>query len=396
MADKITLTGITWDHSRGYTPLIAASQRFGELYPQVEICWKKRSLQEFADEPLEKLAGHYDLLVIDHPWVGRAAATGSVLALDEWLAPGFLDDQRMNSAGGAHETYHYAGQQWALAIDAAAPVASYRADLLQQHDTVPPTDWKGLIDLARKGKVAIPAIPIDLLMNFYMFCLAEGCEPFLREEELIDRITGLKVLDTMKTLWSLTDRKMFVCNPITVAELMTSTDDYWYCPFAYGYSNYARNGYARHVLHYTDLVSYGHTGLLRSTIGGTGLAVSAIHTVNAAGASKRKWALEFLAWVASAEIQAGLYLEAGGQPAHRSAWTNKEVNRNCHDFFRNTLHVLERGYRRPRYNGYLYFQDHAGLSLQEYLKDPLGRSPGKLLEKMNELYRTSKRTEKKT
>ena len=40
--------------------------------------------------------------------------------------------------------------------------------------------------------------------------------------------------------------KSFGWNPIIAYEAMTSRDDYVYCPFAYGYSNYARRGYAPH------------------------------------------------------------------------------------------------------------------------------------------------------
>ena len=71
----IILNGITWGHSRGITPLLAVSQRYSELHPGIEIRWKKRTLQEFADFPIEKLTDDYDLLIIDHPWVGCAAAT---------------------------------------------------------------------------------------------------------------------------------------------------------------------------------------------------------------------------------------------------------------------------------------------------------------------------------
>ena len=69
--------------------------------------------------------------------------------------------------------------------------------------------------------------------------------------EVIDRKTGVPAIETMKELYSLIDKKMFNCNPIAVAELMSTTDDYWYCPFAYCYSNYSRSGYAKNLLHYT-------------------------------------------------------------------------------------------------------------------------------------------------
>lgn len=379
--NKIVLTGITWAHSRGITPLLAAAQRFSELYPQVEINWKKRTLQEFADYPIEQLTKKYDLLIIDHPWVGCAAAIKSVLPLDNYLPKEYLQDQLEKSVGYSHLSYLYDNHQWALAIDAAAPVASYRADLLEKNDTPVPDTWQEVISLAKKGKLAIPSIPIDLLMNFYMFCIACGNEPFFNEEEIIDTETGLKALDSMKELWSLINKRMFAYNPIAVAETMSSTAEYWYCPFAYGYSNYSRKGYAQSLLTYTGLPQFETGSRLKSTLGGTGLAVSSF-------TNNIEWAIRFAAWLVSPEIQSTLYVEHGGQPGHRSAWISEEVNRNCNDYFINTLEALDRAYVRPRYNGYLRFQDYAGIPLQKYL---LGEgTPIKLLEEMNRLYRTSK------
>src|SRR5688572_16496637 len=226
---EIVLNGITWAHSRGITPLLAAAQRFSELHPGITIHWKKRSLQEFADYTLEKLTDHYDLLIIDHPWVGCAAATGTVLPLDEYLPAAYLEDQARNSTGDSHESYYYEGHQWALAIDAATPAASYREDLLSKYNIPIPQTWQDVIQLAKQGRVAIPAIPIDLLMNFYMFCIAHGETPFQQPEQIISDRTGSKALETMHSLYSLIDKRFFNCNPIAVAELMSSTNDYWYC-----------------------------------------------------------------------------------------------------------------------------------------------------------------------
>ena len=85
MANPITLTGITWNHTRGYLPMVATAQRFSELHPDIEIVWHKRSLQEFADYPIERLVERFDLLVIDHPFAGQAAAQNVLLPLDEHL-----------------------------------------------------------------------------------------------------------------------------------------------------------------------------------------------------------------------------------------------------------------------------------------------------------------------
>ncbi len=373
------LNGITWGHSRGITPLLAASQRYAELHPGVEIRWDKRSLQEFADYPIEKLTEQYDLIIIDHPWVGCAAATNCVLPLDEYLPKDYLEDQAENTVGSSHQSYDYQGHQWALAIDAATPAASFREDLLTRQNVAVPQTWEELISLAKTGRVAVPAIPIDLLMNFYSFCLVHGQAPFQNETEVIDTDTGLKAIATMQELYSLVDKKMFEYNPVAVAELMTTTDDYWYCPFAYCYSNYSRTGYAKHLLHYTDVVSYDDIKL-RTTIGGTGLSISAF-------SRHKEIALDFAGSLASPEFQQTMYVEHGGQPGHRAAWLNREANVLTHNFFANLLPVIDNSYLRPRYNGYLHFQDHAGLTLQQCLLQQ--KEPLETLVEMNSIYRQS-------
>ena len=376
---SIKLQGITWGHSRGITPLLAASQRYTELHPGVEITWKKRTLQEFAGFPIEKLTEQYDLLIIDHPWVGCAAATNCVVPLNEYLSAEYLQDQATNTVGNSHQSYNYNNSQWALAIDAATPAASFRKDLFDKNNIAIPNTWQDLISLAKKGKVAVPAIEIDMLMNFYSFCIAHGQKPFVNEDEVIDKETGLMAIETMKELYGLVDKKMFGFNPIAVAELMSTTDDYWYCPFAYCYSNYSRSGFAKNVLHYTDVVSVnGHK--LQTTIGGTGLAVSAFSKFTDV-------AVDFTQWIVSAQMQRTFYVEHGGQPGHHKAWLDDTANQLTNNFFKNVLPVMSNGYTRPRYNGYLHFQDSAGLPLQECVLNNTDAAAA--LQEMNKLYRQS-------
>jgi multiple sugar transport system substrate-binding protein len=188
----------------------------------------------------------------------------------------------------------------------------------------------------------------------------------------------------MQELYGRVDPRFFRCNPITVAELMTATDDYWYCPFAYGYSNYSRTGYARNLLQYGDLVRFGESRL-RSTIGGTGLSVSAY-------SQHKAEALRFTEWVVSGRIQSTLYMEHGGQPGYGGAWTDANANRLCHNYFASVLPTMERGYTRPRYNGYLFFQDQAGGPIRDYL---MGEgTAGAVLKQINEIYKQSLTLEK--
>jgi len=374
------LKGITWGHSRGIVPLQACSQRISELYPDIQIHWRQRTLQEFADFPIEKLTEHYDLLVIDHPWVGCAAEINSVLPLDAYLSEDFLENQQKNQVGGSHGSYNYKGKQWALAIDAAAPVASYRKDLFEHHEITVPTRWDQVLEMAKKGKVAAPGIPIDLLMNLYMFCQVHGETPFKLDDRIASVEVTEKALETMKEFYSLLDSELFTANPIKVAELMSSTNKYWYCPFAYGYSNYSRSGYAKYPLRYTNIVNFKSVPM-RSTLGGTGLAISSF-------SSHRKEALLFAELLASEQYQSTQYVLNGGQPGHRKAWLDITNNALTDNFFFNTIATLDNAYLRPRYYGYLEFQDRAGDYVQDFL---LGkRSLTLVIEKINELYRQSK------
>ncbi|NND79122.1 MAG: carbohydrate ABC transporter substrate-binding protein, partial [Maribacter sp.] len=69
---EIQLKGIAWDHPRGYEPLVALSNRFMQSHPDLKIKWDIRSLKEFGDMPIEDLIEAYDLITIDHPYMGQA------------------------------------------------------------------------------------------------------------------------------------------------------------------------------------------------------------------------------------------------------------------------------------------------------------------------------------
>jgi len=381
MSENIILKGITWNHSRGFTPMTATAQRFSELNPRVTITWEKRSLQQFADLSIQQLAERYDLLVIDHPWAGFAAKTNSILPFDEYLPNEFLKDQELNSVGQSYESYHYNQHQWALPIDAATPVAASRPDLLKKHGLGVPKNYNELLSMAMRGLVAFPAIPIDSLMTFYTFCCSLGEDPCLQEDVVISNNTGIKALKFYRELAKEIDSACFDRNPIQTYEAMTLGDEIAYCPFAYGYSNYSRDGYARKLLHFHDMITLNGTSNLRSALGGTGLAVSA-------NCKNVDVAMQYAAYVASPQCQSSLYTDTGGQPGHLLAWTNKENDCKTHNYFGNTLPALQRAYLRPRYFGHMFFQDHAGDIVRNYLMN--GGSEVNILAALNDLYVESK------
>ena len=381
MSEKVILKGITWNHSRGLIPMVATAQRFAELNPNVEITWEKRSLQQFADFSIQELAERFDLLVIDHPWAGFAAKTQSIVPLDAYLTKGYIQDQRQNTVGRSFESYSYDGHQWALAIDAATPVASSRPDLFYKYGLDLPKSFSDLLELVNDGLVAFAGIPIDVLMNFYTFCCSLGEDPCQSEDSIVSEEIGVKALRMFRELALRIHPDNFNRNPIQVYEAMTNSDQIAYCPFAYGYSNYSRRGYSRKLLHFHDMISLDGKTNLKSTLGGTGLAISS-------SSKNISVAVQYANYVASEECQQSVFFENGGQPGHLSAWTDAEVNRRTHNYFSNTLPALQRAFLRPRYHGHMFFQDHAGDMVRDYLMK--GGNEKEVLNQMNELYLKSR------
>jgi multiple sugar transport system substrate-binding protein len=292
------------------------------------------------------------------------------------LSGEFLSDQRQNSVGESYLSYEFGGHLWALPIDAATPVSSWRPDVLECASISVPGTWEELLALAKRGLVAFPSTPVDSLMNFYMFCCALGREPFPQDDTFIDEENGAKALLLLRELTTLCTPEIFSWSPIATYEAMTQRDNIAYCPFAYGYSNYARAGYAAKLLEFGDLCQIDKGGKGRSTLGGTGLAIST-------RCQHRDMALAYARFVASSECQKTLYTQSGGQPGHRSAWSDEEANRLTNNFFRNTLPALDRAYLRPRYDGYIDFQNQAGPVVHEYLKN--GSDPRLAIQVLRDL-----------
>ncbi|MEX2608087.1 MAG: hypothetical protein WD708_12145 [Kiritimatiellia bacterium] len=193
--------------------------------------------------------------------------------------------------------------------------------------------------------------PVDVLMHVYMFCDALGHPAFAEQERLAPDDILAEALLQIKELGRLCPPESFERNPIRTAEHMTQTDAAAYCPFAYGYSNYSRPGYAPGLLKAGELVQFQGQPL-RSTLGGAGLAVSA-------KSAHRDIAADYARFTAAPETQKGIYFEAGGQPGHRAVWTDARVNAASSNFFQDTLPTLDAARLRPQYRGYMDFQDHA-------------------------------------
>jgi multiple sugar transport system substrate-binding protein len=352
---SIELTGITWDHPRGLSPLLAASLVYAAQREDVVVRWAARTLQDFADVPIERLAGSHDLVVLDHPHVGDVASSRCLVALDDVIDHMTMERLAGQSVGRSHDSYHFAGQQWALAIDTAAQVSAYRPDGVAE----PPATWNQVLDLAREGRVVWPYKPVDALMSFFSLSANRGYPCFDQQDVAIPRDVGEEVLDYMCELARLVPEACSWMNPIGALEAMVEAEALQYCPLLFGYSNYSRRGFRSAPIRFTNIPSWSW-GPVGSVLGGAGIGISrSCRSLEAAA--------RFAAWLASAECQRTVYFEGGGQPANAEAWTDPDVNRASSDFFHGTRETLEHSWLRPRFSGFLRFQERGGRIVHRHL-----------------------------
>ena len=381
----IELRGISWNHTRGYDPLVATAQAFMREHPEVQIEWDKRSLHDFGHAPVDRLAQEYDLVVLDHPWVGFMADAQCYLPLDDWLPAKLLEDLAAHSAGPSHASYEWEGHQWALAIDAATPSASYRPDLLTQLQADVPKTWDEVLELGSRCQaagtnIALPLGPVDAITAFLSLADNLCGTPFVTTDRIVDREIGHRVLAAIQSIVALCPADVFELSPITLMDRMSTTDSIAYCPLAYSYINYARPSFRPHLCRYANMPALGSDGPRGSHIGGTGLAISS-------RCQHPQQAAEYAYHVASGDWQKSIYFFSGGQPAHTAAWEDPAVNAACGNFFRDTRETIDRAFLRPRYNGYIDFQYWGGALLTRCLRE-YGNHDA-LLRELDALYRES-------
>jgi multiple sugar transport system substrate-binding protein len=377
----ITLRGLTWDHPRGYAPLLGGAPEYEKQHPEIKIHWDRRTLREFGEAPIEQYLDRYDLLIVDHPFVGFAAAHGALVN----LAPSISEAEKLrfaaDSLGPSWESYWYAAGLWAFPIDAATQVASYRPDLLLALSPAVPETFEGVLELGKKvrkaGKyIVVPACPTDAVSLFFTLSANLGY-PIPEERELfVDHSVAAEVLDRLHALIALAHPRSVEWNPIQTYDFMTSGSDAVYCPYGFGYSNYSRVGNSVR-LKFTNAPAAGQRGCAGTMLGGTGVAVSKF-------SAHQSEAIAYAKWLVSPEHQRGTYFREGGQPASLAAWTDSSVNAAADGFFSSTLQTLQTAYLRPRFDGFVRFFEAAGIEINRCLHGEV--EDAALIRWLNERY----------
>jgi multiple sugar transport system substrate-binding protein len=369
----IELTGITWDHPRGYAPLVAVS-REAEVTLRVRVTWDKRSLKDFGDAELPALARDYDLVVMDHPHVGEAARSGCLLPVDGVADGELLAAIQRESAGSSYSSYHYNGRQWALPLDAACQICGYRPDVLNA--SLLPDSWEAVFDLSKRLHkdglwMGMALCPTDSLCSFLTLAAQSG-DPPVEAKRWIQRETTLSVLEQLRQLRDACHPDSLKWNPIALYDRMAEDGQIAYSPLAFGYINYTESAFRKHSLAFGN--PPGGSGAL---LGGAGLAISR-------RTSNPEAAAAYCLFACGSTCQGTTFLKNGGQPGNGAAWHSAEDSPAIRQFLKPTLAAIEGAYVRPRSPGWPAFQEALGDHVHEWLTS--GGDPVGLHENLESLY----------
>lgn len=371
----IQLSGITWDHPRGYEPLIGTSAEFSRVNPEISITWKKRSLKDFGDFPIEELSEKFDLILLDHPFMGTAHQKNILVPINESIPAALLKPIQESSLGLCYESYSYGGNQYALPVDAAALVSvgcgsEFPSSFPKTFDDI--FQWASSSQGQRQ--IILPLCPTDIWCLFLSFCAQIGGRSFFDFEKGFPLALGEESIVMIYRLISIADLASLKLNPISLMEKIIKDHKNFYCPYTFGYISYSQ----REMLIFADAPKITHAKA-STVLGGVGIGVSAksLHIFEA---------LQYVLFVASPNIQETLYASCGGQPSQINAWLSEKLNQSCHNFFSNTISTLQEAYMRPRLPEWNAFQECAAEILHEGIC--LNSREALIVERINNAFQT--------
>jgi len=307
--------------------------------------------------------------------MGDAARKKYLLPLDSSVVG---DDS--DYVGPTLSSYRYEGSVYAVPVDAACQVAAYRPDLMQRLDTSVPQDWPEVFRLGefaqRQGlRLAVALSGVHGLMCFFTLMAGFG-KPCATtpDEPFFDMATAREALSMLRRLTQFCPPDVLDWNSIRLHDMMVARDVLAYCPAVYCYATYAEADQP-HPLRFAD-----QPGKIGSTIGGTGLAVSASCKAPDAARSYAKFA-------ASLSTQRE-FAHHHGQPARAEIWSDGVIDHKFGGCFAATRATMERSWIRPRYSGYLGFQEQGGSLIEQHLRGSLGETD--VLDRLQRAFVASK------
>lgn len=377
------IRGLTWSHSRGMASVIAASAALTDFEPRLSVVWDAQPLKGFGEGRFR--TRRYDLIAIDHPFVGLAARRGLLIPLERvisesWSASDFI--------GPSLQSYSVAEVLWAVPLDAAWHVSAARIDLLAQHRVDWPATFDEVLDLARAGLVAVPLRPVDAFCAL-LSILGSSVDDVFGTESFGQDATAIgDALEALRKLATAVDPCNLDRDPTQILSAMASGNSIAFVPYTFGYSNYARPEYAPNVVAFRPVLIVSEDRKPRGTLGGVGLAIS----TRAGQSPQRLGDVALLVkWLVSTRCQTGVFAVAGGQPARSVAWSSPVLDGLTTGFFSATLDAADDVVVRPNHSRFPRFQSIAEQLIHRYLRG--GTATSVVATGLDRAYRAMQRSE---
>lgn len=330
--------GLTWDHPRGRQALEMAAAG------ATLIEWDVHTLEGFESSPIDELASRYDVIVLDHPHLGDALKTGALRPIDELFDASWLAG--LDCVGPSIRSYTLDNHLWALPLDAATQVSARLPGVEM------PRTWTDVLEFSRRLPVALSLAGPHAYLSTASLCVALDAAPAVDGTAQHLPAAAIGAIELLAAIAENSVADTANLNPIGTLERMRRDRDISYVPLIYGYVPYAQG---------PDPVLFGNAptaSAIGSTIGGTGLAISARCTPTPA-------LIEHLRWLLDPVTQSTFIPDNAGQPSLTSAWRDERVNEASNRFYLDSLATIEASWVRPRLAGFTAFQGEASRILRE-------------------------------
>jgi len=361
-----TLSGITWKHPRGYNPLAASASSWNEKRSEIRVAWHQFPWMEFEQETISSLrsaGGRFDLVMLDHPWVGLLSSRGWLRAYNEFFTASEIEELRRRVVAPSLESYEMDGLLWALPLDAACHTAVVRSDLVDPAGV--PTTWEDVRHWAASRHAPPRRYALVLSINgvlgtclFLSMMASLGERPY-ESQTSCSRTAARTVLQTIHGLLEFVPPGSTRWSPWEIFSHLNERDDVLYCPSIFAYVNYFADRRRKRSLRLRPCPGFRGHGPAAPILGGVGIGV-------ARTCSHPQEAFEYTRFLASDDVQCNLFPAHDGQPACLAAWQDPQLNERTGYFYRDLAPSMTHAYTRPRDAGFQSLELDIGVALQRF------------------------------
>ena len=167
----------------------------------------------------------------------------------------------------------------------------------------------------------------------------------------------------LRAVWQRSDRSVAELDPIGIHELLAESKELVCCPLVYSYAYYGAVGEDRQPLAWSTAPRLRPADrLANSTLGGTGLAVTPRAYRQVLAVTK------YVRGLLDVGTQLDVVSTVGGQSATAAVWASDVVDKAWNGHYSATLGTLTTSYIRPRFDGWIAFQDELSERVREFLR----------------------------